>query len=143
VSQGAWQLVGLVFAVIVALISAAGAVLAHRAPRRASPYESIASRVVTLEEQREEDRAQIEELQDEVSTLKRERSHLQTEVAGLQRRIAGVYEDRDDLVRYITVFYAWVAAGARPPAPAVPEHLADVVPKWIPGDGAQLPHRDD
>lgn len=140
-SEGAWQLVGLVVAVIVAAISAGGAVLAHRAPRKASPYESIASRVVTLEQQREEDRAEIEDLQDQVSALSREKSHLQTEVAGLQRRIAGVYEDRDDLVRYITVFYAWVASGAKPPAPAVPEHLADVVPKWIPGDGAEPPLR--
>ena len=64
-----------------------------------------------------------------------------TEIAGLQRRVMGVIDDRDELVRYITVLQVWIASGARPPAPDVPAHLADVLPAWIPVDGAEPPVR--
>lgn len=128
-------------AVVVAAFALAGAVYTGRAPTRASPYAVVIERVVTLEEQRKEDTARIEALQTKVSTLERGRADDQTEIAGLQRRVVGVIEDRDDLVRYISILRAWIASGARPPAPAVPVHLADVLPEWVPGDGAEPPLR--
>lgn len=134
----AWPAVA---AVVGALLALAGAVYTTRSGGRASPYAAVVARVVALEAQREADVLRIERLQHKVSELENGRANDQTEISGLQRRIAGVFEDRDDLVRYITVLRAWIAAGARPPAPSVPEHLADVVPKWIPGDGAELPVR--
>ena len=81
--------------------------------------------------------AELAALHRKVSDLEAGRENDQTEIAGLQRRVMGVIEDRDDLVRYITVLRAWIASGARPPAPDVPAHLADVLPSWIPVDGAQ------
>lgn len=69
----------------------------------------------------------------------RERDEDRTEIAGLKRRMAGVIEDRDSLVAYFLVFRQWVAMGSRPPAPAVPKHLADFLPEWVPGDGAEPP----
>lgn len=116
-------------AIVVALLGLAGAVYTARAPAKASPYAAIADRVVALERQ--------------VERLEKQRADDQTEIAGLQRRVLGVIRDRDDLVRYITVLREWIASGARPPAPAVPIHLADVLPAWIPVDGAELPTRLD
>ena len=86
-------------------------------------------------------RAEIETLHGKVSGLEQGRANDQTEIAGLHRRVTGVIDDRDDLVRYITVLRVWIASGAKPPAPQVPEHLADVLPAWIPVDGAEPPTR--
>ena len=69
----------------------------------------------------------------------REREEDLTQIAGLKRRVAAVIEDRDAIVRYFIVFRAWVANGSRPPSPPVPEHLADILPEWVPGDGAEPP----
>ena len=132
--DSAWPAVA---AIVGALLALAGAIFTGRS----SPYAAVVDRVVKLEAQRELDVLKIEKLQHKVGELEEGRADDQTEISGLQRRITGVIEDRDDLVRYITVFYAWVAAGAKPPAPSVPEHLADVIPKWIPGDGAEPPPR--
>ena len=137
-NPAAWSAVGVI---VGAMLVLAGTVYTTRAGGRASPYAAVVARVVALEAQREADVLKIEKLQHKVGELEEGRADDQTEISGLQRRITGVIEDRDDLVRYITIFYAWVAAGARPPAPSVPEHLADVVPKWIPGDGAAPPPR--
>ena len=68
-----------------------------------------------------------------------EREQFLTKIAGLERRMAGVIEDRDAIVQYFFVFRAWVANGQRPPAPPVPEHLAEIIPEWVPGDGAEPP----
>ena len=137
-SADAWPAVA---AIVAAMLALAGAIYTTRSGGRASPYAAVVARVVALEAQREADVLKIERLQHKVSELEEGRANDQTEIVGLQRRIAGVFEDRDDLVRYITVLRAWIAAGARPPAPAVPEHLADVVPQWVPGDGAEPPSR--
>ena len=137
-SAAAWPAVA---AIVAAMLALAGAIYTTRSGGRASPYAAVVARVVALEAQREADVLKIERLQHKVSELEEGRANDQTEIVGLQRRIAGVFEDRDDLVRYITVLRAWIAAGARPPAPAVPEHLADVVPQWVPGDGAEPPSR--
>lgn len=132
--DSAWPAVA---AIVGALLALAGAIFTSRS----SPYAAVVDRVVKLEAQRELDVLKIEKLQHKVGELEDGRANDQTEISGLQRRIAGVFEDRDDLVRYITVLRAWIAAGAKPPAPSVPEHLADVVPQWIPGDGAEPPLR--
>ena len=137
-SADAWPAVA---AIVAAMLALAGAIYTTRSGGRASPYAAVVARVVALEAQREADVLKIERLQHKVSELEDGRANDQTEISGLQRRIAGVFEDRDDLVRYITVLRAWIAAGARPPAPAVPERLADVVPQWVPGDGAEPPTR--
>lgn len=142
-TAGAWTAVGALITLLGTGLVVWGGILTARGGRRASPYDSIVKRVMALEQQREEDRAEIEALQDEVHNLKGERAHALTEITSLQRRVAGMYDDRDDLVRYITILRAWVASGAKPPAPAVPEHLADVVPEWVPGDGAEPPRRRD
>ena len=89
--------------------------------------EELEQRIRALEAQRRKDSQLIEDQA--------------TEIAGLQRRVAGMYEDRDDLVRYIKVLQSWISAGAKPPAPAIPEHLADVLPAWVPVDGAEPPER--
>jgi len=138
VSADAWPAVA---AIVAAMLALAGAIYTTRSGGRASPYAAVVDRVVKLEAQRELDVLKIEKLQHKVGELEDGRANDQTEISGLQRRITGVFEDRDDLVRYITVLRAWIAAGARPPAPAVPEHLADVVPQWVPGDGAEPPPR--
>ena len=135
-NPAAWSAVGVI---VGAMLVLAGTVYTTRAGGRASPYAAVVARVVALEAQREADVLKIEKLQHKVAELGDGRADDQTEISGLQRRISGVIEDRDDLVRYITIFYAWVAAGAKPPAPSVPEHLADVLPKWVPGDGAEVP----
>ena len=132
--DSAWPAVA---AIVGALLALAGAIFTSRS----SPYAAVVDRVVKLEAQRELDVLKIEKLQHKVGELEDGRANDQTEISGLQRRIAGVFEDRDDLVRYVTVLRAWIAAGAKPPAPSVPEHLADVVPQWVPGDGAEPPPR--
>ena len=137
-NPAAWSAVGVI---VGAMLVLAGTVYTTRAGGRASPYAAVVDRVVKLEAQRELDVLKIEKLQHKVGELEDGRANDQTEISGLQRRIAGVFEDRDDLVRYITVLRAWIAAGAKPPAPSVPEHLADVVPQWVPGDGAEPPPR--
>jgi len=137
-NPAAWSAVGVI---VGAMLVLAGTVYTTRAGGRASPYAAVVARVVALEAQREADVLKIEKLQHKVGELEDGRANDQTEISGLQRRIAGVFEDRDDLVRYITVLRAWIAAGAKPPAPSVPEHLADVVPQWVPGDGAEPPPR--
>lgn len=137
-NPAAWSAVGVI---VGAMLVLAGTVYTTRAGGRASPYAAVVARVVALEAQREADVLKIEKLQHKVGELEDGRANDQTEISGLQRRIAGVFEDRDDLVRYVTVLRAWIAAGAKPPAPSVPEHLADVVPQWVPGDGAEPPPR--
>lgn len=137
-NPAAWSAVGVI---VGAMLVLAGTVYTTRAGGRASPYAAVVARVVALEAQREADVLKIEKLQHKVGELEDGRANDQIEISGLQRRIAGVFEDRDDLVRYITVLRAWIAAGAKPPAPSVPEHLADVVPQWVPGDGAEPPPR--
>ena len=137
-NPAAWSAVGVI---VGAMLVLAGTVYTTRAGGRASPYAAVVARVVALEAQREADVLKIEKLQHKVGELEDGRANDQTEISGLQRRIAGVFEDRDDLVRYVTVLRAWIAAGAKPPAPSVPEHLADVVPQWVPGDGAKPPPR--
>ena len=137
-NPAAWSAVGVI---VGAMLVLAGTVYTTRAGGRASPYAAVVARVVALEAQREADVLKIEKLQHKVGELEDGRANDQTEISGLQRRIAGVFEDRDDLVRYVTVLRVWIAAGAKPPAPSVPEHLADVVPQWVPGDGAEPPPR--
>jgi len=141
VTGGAWSVIVAVVAAAGVCATAFGAWFTARAGRTASPYDALANRVTALEAQRERDVLKIEAQHDEIVKLKEGRANDQTEIAGLQRRVAGMYEDRDDLVRYIGVLRAWIASGARPPAPAVPVHLADVLPAWIPGDGAEPPKR--
>jgi hypothetical protein len=140
-SAGAWSVAVALVAVVGVCATAFGAWFTARAGRTASPYDALANRVTVLEAQRERDVAKIEAQHDEIVQLKFQRGNDQTEIAGLQRRVIGIVEDRDDLVRYLRVLQAWIGAGAKPPAPAVPEHLADVIPAWIPGDGAEIPFR--
>lgn len=107
--------------VIVGLAGLIGARITAKGAAHASPYDALAERVLRLEAQHDED-----ELQREAD---------RTKIAGLERRLSMVIEDRDALVRYITTFREWVALGARPPAPTVPQHLRDVIPNWMPADG--------
>jgi hypothetical protein len=142
-SAGAWSVAVALVAVVGVCATAFGAWFTARAGRTASPYDALANRVTVLEAQRERDVAKIEAQHDEIVQLKVQRGNDQTEIAGLQRRVTGMFDDRDDLVRYIGVLRAWISSGARPPAPAVPQHLADVVPAWVPGDGAEVPKPAD
>ena len=142
-SAGAWTFLGAVVTAAVGVAGLFGAWFTARAGRTASPYEALANRVTALESQRERDVAKIEAQHDEIVRLKEQRANDQTEIAGLQRRVTGMFDDRDDLVRYISVLRAWISSGAKPPAPAVPLHLADVVPEWVPGDGAEVPKPAD
>jgi hypothetical protein len=68
-----------------------------------------------------------------------ERDEDRTKIAGLERSMSAVIASRDALVQYFIVFRGWVSNGMIPPPPAVPEHLADVIPAWVPGDGAEIP----
>ena len=140
-SAGWWTVVAAAVAVLGTALTVFGGWITARGGRTASPYEALAARVTALEAQRERDVLKIEAQHDEIVALKTGRANDQTEIVGLQRRVAGMYEDRDDLVRYIGILRAWIASGARPPAPAVPAHLADVLPAWVPGDGAEPPAR--
>jgi hypothetical protein len=63
----------------------------------------------------------------------------QTEIVGLKRRVEGMITDRDALVRFVDVLRVWFASGAKPPPPSIPAHLADVLPPWVPADGAEVP----
>ena len=107
----------------------------------ASEVATLTVRLERTEAKSNRAHAELAALHRKVSDLEAGRENDQTEIAGLQRRVMGVIEDRDDLVRYITVLRAWIASGARPPAPDVPAHLADVLPAWIPVDGAEPPTR--
>ncbi len=107
----------------------------------ASEVATLTVRLERTEAKSNRAHAELAALHRKVSDLEAGRENDQTEIAGLQRRVMGVIEDRDDLVRYITVLRAWIASGARPPAPDVPAHLADVLPAWIPVDGAEPPVR--
>lgn len=120
-SAGAWTALGAVIALAGTIAVAAGGWFTARAGRTASPYDALADRVTTLEKQRVDDVATIE--------------NQQTEISGLKRRVTGMIEDRDALVSYVVRFREWVAGGARPPAPTVPRHLADVLPPWVSDDG--------
>lgn len=142
-STGAWAVVAAVVAVVGTLATVFGGVFTARAGRKASPYEALEKRVLWLEDQHVKSSEKLDVQHAELVRLRAERANDQTEIAGLQRRVAGMFDDRDDLVRYIVILRQWVASGARPPAPAVPEHLADVVPEWVPGDGAEPPRRRD
>lgn len=95
----------------VAIAGIGGAWITARGPRKASPYEALAARVVDLEQQRGSDLAVI---------------------GDLQRTVDVVIDDRDALVRYVVLFREWVALGAKPPAPPVPQHLRDFLPSWPP-----------
>lgn len=77
----------------------------------ASPYDSLAARVVSLESS---DSAKGKEL------------------ATMRHQLDAVIDDRDGLVRYIVVLREWVVLGAKPPAPNVPAYLRDVLPAWEP-----------
>lgn len=116
--MSAW--LGAVAAVVVGLLTLAGGIYTARSGGRTSPYQALADRVVKLEENRENDRAEIEELQ--------------TAKAGLERRVAAVISDRDDVVGYLVTFREWVQIGAPPPPPRVPLHLRNVIPDWMPVD---------
>jgi hypothetical protein len=112
----------------------------------ADEVETLTNRLAVTEAHRERDAGRIEALTQEVVTLKRERvaaqaeiENAQTDLAGLQRRIVGIIDDRDDLARALVTQQAWIAAGAHPPAPVLPEHLADVLPQWMPADGSKPP----
>lgn len=121
--------------VLVALVTAVGAWFTARSGGRVSPYDSLAKRVTDLEQQRKDDIAEIEAQRHKIIQLEQGRADDKTEITSLQRRVAGMFDDRDDLVRYIRKLHQWVTAGARPPAPVIPAHLADVVPPWVPDDG--------
>ena len=88
--------------------------------------------------EREEDRLEREALEARHAL---EREEDRTKIDGLERRMAAVIEDRDQLVKYVNDMHLWFEAGAPPPAPDVPERLADVIPKWMPADGEELRSR--
>lgn len=113
-------LLGVVSAIIVAIIALAGAVYTARSGGRQSPYDALETRVLNLEKQHDRD-AQLHE---EDRTL----------IASLSRQVSAVIADRDDVVGYLVVFREWVTMGANPPAPRIPLHLRDVIPMWVPDD---------
>ena len=99
--------------VLAAALGAAGAIITARGQSRSSPYDALADRVMHLEEQHDGYR---------------------TKITSLERRLGAVIDDRDALVAYIARLREWVSAGAKPPAPQVPQHLRDVIPDWTPAD---------
>ena len=131
-STAAWQFLGVLATVLVTFGVAIGGWISLRSGRKASPYEALVNRVTGLEER-------LEKVEAENTNLKRQSSDDQTEIISLKRQMAGVISDRDDLVAYVRVMQAWIANGSRPPAPTLPRHLADSLPKWVPGDGAEPP----
>jgi hypothetical protein len=68
-----------------------------------------------------------------------EREQLLTKITGLERQIGAMIEDRDKTFQFLLVLRAWAGAGAKPPIPALPTHLREVIPEWVPGDGAEPP----
>ena len=99
--------------IVTALITAAGMWLVQRVASSATardaitaPYRDLVDRVTQLED-RDEEKSRI---------MARLRDHLEV-----------VIRDRDNLVSYIKALSAWVAAGAKPPAPPVPTHLHDLL----------------
>lgn len=124
--SGGWALLTATLTFIGGLVVVIGGIYTARSGHHASPYDSLADRVTTLEQQRVADTRTIEDQQ--------------TEISGLKRRMSVVIEDRDALVQYILIFREWVANGSRPPTPQVPRHLAKVIPEWVAGDGAEIPH---
>jgi hypothetical protein len=129
VSAEAWTFLGVVIAGVISLVGFVGAWVTARAGRNASPYDKLDARVRYLEEQREQDFAKIEDQQ--------------TEIHGLKRRMAGVIDDRDAIVAYFVRFRDWVSKGARPPAPSIPTHLAEVIPPWVSDDGEKPTPREE
>lgn len=101
---------GLVAAIVGSALLLAGTVYTAKKGQSASPYSALADRVVKLEAADETKRQQIETL---------------------RKSILAVTEDRDALVGYIKTLAHWVAAGAKPPAPAVPDHLLDLLPRHL------------
>ena len=119
-SAGAWTVVGALIALAGTIAVAVGGVITARGSRKASPYDSLAERVLKLETQHDED------------VLQREKDRVA--ISSLERRLSVVIEDRDALVRYFSQLRDWVAVGAPPPAPPVPSHLHKVIPDWTPAD---------
>ncbi len=115
-TSGAWQFLGVIATGLVMLGIAFGGWIAARGSQKASPYDVLERRVVRLE-------TRLETVEGEKDTLKRE--------------MTAVIKDRDALVAYIQLMQAWIASGAKPPAPTLPRHLADVVPPWSPDDTLQ------
>lgn len=113
-------LISTIGALALGIAGLVGARITAKGAARSSPYDVLEARVLNLEKQHDEDDMQ--------------READRTKIAGLERRLLMVIEDRDALVRYITTFREWVALGARPPAPPVPQHLRDVIPDWMPAD---------
>lgn len=99
-------LLGVVGVVLSALITGAVAWAVARSNATATPYDSLANRVSTLEA-KDQEKSQI---------ITRLRDHLEV-----------VIRDRDALVSYIKQLSAWVSSGAKPPAPTVPTHLHDLL----------------
>lgn len=118
--NAAWGAAGVVVAAMFAL---AGAIYTTKAGGKASPYDALADRVLKLE-------GRLQVIESENENLKTLRANDQTEIAGLKRRVAGMIDDRDSLVSYLVIVRNWVAGGAKPPAPTIPRHLADVLPEW-------------
>ena len=71
-----------------------------------APYGELARRVTDLEKSDEEKARHLAHLRD---------------------RLEIVIRDRDALVAYVKQLGAWIAAGAKPPAPPVPTHLHDLL----------------
>jgi hypothetical protein len=131
--NGPWlQFLGVALTAMVMFAIAAGGWIAARGSRKASPYDVLERRVVKLEDR-------LEHVESENDSLRKGRAEDQTKITGLQRRVDAVMNDRDRLVAYVKVMQSWIANGARPPAPTLPTHLADVVPAWVPGDDAERP----
>lgn len=125
-NNGAWQFAGVV---VTALLTLFGVWLVQntaRAGRRASPYEALERRVLKLEERLE--------------TVENENDGLKAKNADLQSTVGLILTDRDSLLKWINhVLRPWIEAGADPPAPSVPDHLADMLPQWVPVKNATRP----
>lgn len=88
---------------------------------KASPYDALARRVVTLEEA---DSHKGEEIQ----VLRAEKDTQADQLTALQRAMNVVVEDRDGLLAYVKVLWTWAVSGRKPPPPTVPDHLHDLLP---------------
>ncbi|GAB3081103.1 hypothetical protein GCM10027053_52100 [Intrasporangium mesophilum] len=92
---------------------------AHEA-LRASPYDALAARVVTLEESDARKSAQLEEQGVVIVAL-------QQDVRAKGSQIGQLRDEVYTLVDHILVVQAWIDVGMPPPPPIVPEPVAVLV----------------
>lgn len=72
--------------------------------------------------------AESQALKARVETLERSDQTKSGQLENLHAQLLAVVEDRDGVVAYLKTLWRWVINGSKPPPPAIPDNLHDVLP---------------